>query len=118
MPEPYHLGEHVIASSSKLIAIDKLLADILPTGDRVLIFSVRPSQLVLVMSVPDICLPSNGLGVKLHSSFLCYSLFYFHRMLDMLEDFLAFRSIPYARLDGSTNRPRRTLDIKLVSQSS
>ena len=33
----------------------------------------------------------------------------------MLEDFLAFCSIPYARLDGSTNRPRRTLDIKLVS---
>jgi SNF2 family DNA or RNA helicase len=38
-------------------------------------------------------------------------------MLDMLEDFLAFRSIPYARLDGSTNRPRRTLDIKLVSMT-
>jgi hypothetical protein len=41
MPESYDLGEHIIASSSKLIAIDKLLADILPTGERVLIFSVR-----------------------------------------------------------------------------
>lgn len=41
MPEPYNLGEHIIASSSKIIAIDKLLADILPTGDRAIIFSVR-----------------------------------------------------------------------------
>lgn len=41
MPEPYSLGEHIIASSSKLVAIDKLLGDILPTGERVLIFSVR-----------------------------------------------------------------------------
>lgn len=39
-------------------------------------------------------------------------------MLDMLEDFLAYRSIPYARLDGGTTRPRRTLDIKLVSAGS
>ncbi|KAF4588526.1 hypothetical protein EYR40_010078 [Pleurotus pulmonarius] len=67
-PEPYYLGEHLIASSSKLMVIDKLLADILPKGDRVLIFS----------------------------------------------DFMAFRKIPYARLDGSTARPRRTLDIRLV----
>ena len=37
-----------------------------------------------------------------------------YRMLDMLEDFLEHRTIPYARLDGSTHRPRRTLDIKLV----
>ena len=35
-------------------------------------------------------------------------------MLDLLEDFLALRSITYARLDGSTPRPRRTLDIRLV----
>ncbi|KAF7979908.1 hypothetical protein HWV62_40304 [Athelia sp. TMB] len=80
MPEPYNLGEHIIASSSKMIAIDKLLADILPTGDRVLIFSQWTS------------------------------------MLDMLEDFLAYRNIPYARLDGGTTRPRRTLDIKLFQQ--
>ena len=39
-------------------------------------------------------------------------------MLDMLEDFLALRSIPYARLDGGTARPRRTLNIKLVSHYS
>jgi len=36
-------------------------------------------------------------------------------MLDLLEDFMELRKIPYARLDGSTNRPRRNLDIRLVS---
>ena len=36
-------------------------------------------------------------------------------MLDILEDFMVLRSIRFARLDGSTRRPRRTLDIKLVS---
>jgi hypothetical protein len=37
---PYTIGEHVVASSSKLILLDKLLADLLPKGERVLIFSV------------------------------------------------------------------------------
>lgn len=37
-----------------------------------------------------------------------------HSMLDLLEDFMELRGIPYARLDGGTTRPRRTLDIKLV----
>ena len=40
-PEPYSIGEHIVAASSKLVVIDKLLADILPRGERVLIFSVR-----------------------------------------------------------------------------
>lgn len=35
-------------------------------------------------------------------------------MLDLLEDFMELRNIPYARLDGNTTRPRRTLDMKLV----
>jgi SWI/SNF-related matrix-associated actin-dependent regulator of chromatin subfamily A member 5 len=38
----------------------------------------------------------------------------FARMLDLLEDFMALRKIPYARLDGSTARARRNLDIRLV----
>lgn len=38
----------------------------------------------------------------------------FHRMLDVLEDMMHLRDIKYARLDGSTLRPRRALDIKLV----
>jgi SWI/SNF-related matrix-associated actin-dependent regulator of chromatin subfamily A member 5 len=41
-PSPYIIGEHVVASSSKLIVIDKVLADTLPKGERVLIFSVSP----------------------------------------------------------------------------
>ena len=43
-PEPYSLGEHIVAASSKLVVIDKLLADILPKGERVLIFSVRTAS--------------------------------------------------------------------------
>ncbi len=39
-PEPYYIGEHLVASSSKLVAIDKLLTDLLPKGEQVLIFSV------------------------------------------------------------------------------
>ena len=40
-PSPYTIGEHLVASSSKFIVIDKILSDILPKGERVLIFSVR-----------------------------------------------------------------------------
>ena len=40
-PMPYSLDEHIVSSSSKLIVVDKLLKDILPKGERVLIFSVR-----------------------------------------------------------------------------
>ncbi|KAG5642277.1 hypothetical protein DXG03_003054 [Asterophora parasitica] len=81
-PEPYEIGEHVVTSSSKLIAIDKILADILPKGERVLIFSQWTG------------------------------------MLDLLEDFMNLRSIPYARLDGSTPRPRRALNIRLFQQEA
>ncbi|KZT67879.1 hypothetical protein DAEQUDRAFT_766836 [Daedalea quercina L-15889] len=79
-PEPYAIGEHLVASSSKLVVLDKLLADILPKGERVLLFTQWTN------------------------------------MLDLLEDFMALRGIPYARLDGSTTRARRALDIKLFQQ--
>ncbi|KDQ15288.1 hypothetical protein BOTBODRAFT_187400 [Botryobasidium botryosum FD-172 SS1] len=79
-PANYLIGEHVVAASSKMVAIDKILADVLPKGERVLIFSQWTG------------------------------------MLNLLEDFMALRHIPYARLDGSTMRPRRTLDIKLFQQ--
>ena len=36
-------------------------------------------------------------------------------MLDLLEDFMTLRNISYVRLDGSKNRPRRNLDIRLAS---
>ncbi|KAH8093223.1 P-loop containing nucleoside triphosphate hydrolase protein [Cristinia sonorae] len=79
-PTPFVLGEHIVASSAKLTLVDKLLADLLPKGDRVLIFSQWTG------------------------------------MLDLLEDFMNLRGIPYARLDGSTSRPRRTLDIRLFQR--
>ncbi|KAG6906148.1 hypothetical protein DXG01_015678 [Tephrocybe rancida] len=78
--EPYGIAEHIVTASSKLIAIDKLLADLLPKGECVLIFSQ------------------------------------WTRMLDILEDFMVLRSIPYAHLNGSTPQPRRYLDIKLFQQ--
>jgi len=43
-PSPFIIGEHIVAGSSKLIAIDKILADTLPKGERVLIFSVRQTS--------------------------------------------------------------------------
>ncbi|KAK2463894.1 hypothetical protein APHAL10511_004066 [Amanita phalloides] len=98
-PEPYTIGEHLVAASSKIIAIDKLLADILPKGERVLIFSQW-----------------TGWVARLSSE--SYSLNERPRMLDYLEDFLALREIKYARLDGSTYRPRRTLDIKLFQMET
>ncbi|KAF9067977.1 SNF2 family N-terminal domain-containing protein [Rhodocollybia butyracea] len=81
-PDPYYIGEHIVASSSKLIVIDKILADLLPKGEKVLIFS-------------------QWIG-----------------MLDVLEDMMHLRGIKYARLDGSTPRPRRTLDIKLFQHEN
>ncbi|KAG6849128.1 hypothetical protein H0H93_011075 [Arthromyces matolae] len=79
-PEPYRIEESIVSASSKVMAIDKLLAELLPTGERVLIFSQWTG------------------------------------MLDILEDFMVLRRIPFARLDGSTRRPRRSLDIKLFQQ--
>lgn len=47
-PEPYGIGEHLVVSSSKLMLLDKLLADILPKGERVLIFSQWTNMLDLI----------------------------------------------------------------------
>ena len=49
-PEPFMNGKHLVAASSKLMVIDKLLADILPKSERVLIFTVRNN---LLLSVPS-----------------------------------------------------------------
>ena len=115
-PTPYTIGEHVVASSSKLIVIDKILGDILPKGERVLIFSVCPSPLVFFLAyslssiaMDKVCVTSNC------SSWLLTGV---PSMLDLLEDFMELRRIPYARLDGSTSRPRRNLDIRLVSATT
>ena len=37
--EPFEVAEHIVAASSKLVLLDKLLAEILPKGEKVLIFS-------------------------------------------------------------------------------
>ncbi|KAJ7045038.1 P-loop containing nucleoside triphosphate hydrolase protein [Mycena alexandri] len=76
-PEAYEIGEHVVAASSKLLAIDKILADVLPKGERVLIFSQWTD------------------------------------MLDLLEDHMVLRDIPYVRLDGSVSRARREMVIRM-----
>ena len=39
-------------------------------------------------------------------------------MLDVCEDYMSLRGYKYARLDGSTTRPRRALDIKLFNQAN
>jgi len=39
--EPEEIGEHLVLASSKFAFIDKLLKEVLPRGERVLIFSVR-----------------------------------------------------------------------------
>ncbi|KAI8607849.1 P-loop containing nucleoside triphosphate hydrolase protein, partial [Chytriomyces sp. MP71] len=40
----------------------------------------------------------------------------FTKMLDIMEDFMRFRGIAYARLDGRTSRARRNLDIRLFQR--
>jgi SNF2 family DNA or RNA helicase len=37
-------------------------------------------------------------------------------MLDLLETFLSSRDLPFLRLDGSTGRARRNLNIKLFQK--
>lgn len=37
--EPFEVAEHLVAASSKLVLLDKLLGDIIPKGEKVLIFS-------------------------------------------------------------------------------
>lgn len=64
-PEPFGITEDIVSASSKLTAIDKLLADILPKGERVLIFSVK-SIFLLLLQHTEQNFTSNGLG-KLRS---------------------------------------------------
>ncbi|KAH8827856.1 P-loop containing nucleoside triphosphate hydrolase protein [Flagelloscypha sp. PMI_526] len=79
-PDPWSIGEHIVAGSSKLVFIDKLTKELLPKGEKILIFSQ------------------------------------WTEMLNNVEDLLFMRGIRYARLDGSTSRPRRGLDIRLFQQ--
>jgi SNF2 family DNA or RNA helicase len=69
-------GEALVASSGKLVVLDKLLTKLKAQGHRVLLFSL------------------------------------FTRVLDLLEDYFSWKGMRYLRLDGSTNRVRRGVDIR------
>ncbi|GAA6009228.1 hypothetical protein JCM11491_004237 [Sporobolomyces phaffii] len=43
--EPFEVAEHIVVASSKLVLLDKLLATIVPRGEKVLIFSGFTSML-------------------------------------------------------------------------
>jgi SWI/SNF-related matrix-associated actin-dependent regulator of chromatin subfamily A member 5 len=49
-----------VAASSKLIIVDKILADILPKGERVIIFSVSGSSILAFCWVADVSLAMDG----------------------------------------------------------
>jgi hypothetical protein len=63
-PEPYSIGEHIVASSSKLVAIDKILGDILPKGERVLIFSVSGDRKLSAMTCLSDAMTSVSNGLR------------------------------------------------------
>ena len=93
--------------------IDKILGDVLPKGERVLIFSVCASSPTVLLADSPSYEAMDEVRVLLRS---CPQLLTAAAsMLDLLEDFMTLRKISYARLDGSKNRPRRNLDIRLVS---
>lgn len=87
-PNPYYLGDHVTKASGKFIVLEKLVNElVLKQGKRILIFSG-------LMEVLNCC-----------------------------EDLLALKgantsggSFKYLRLDGSTERARRNLAIRLFNQ--
>ncbi|EMD70017.1 hypothetical protein COCSADRAFT_216202 [Bipolaris sorokiniana ND90Pr] len=85
-PDPYYLGDHVIRASGKFILLEKLLKHTI----------FEQGKKVLVFSG-------------------------FARTLDCCEDLLSLVSnhgekFKYLRLDGSTARARRNLDIRLFNQ--
>lgn len=51
-----YLGEHLVAASSKIAMIDKLLVDILGKGERALVFSVSSATL-MARSIGGLQLP-------------------------------------------------------------
>lgn len=91
-PEPYEAGDHLVLGSGKLVLLDKLLPKLFKEGHRVLLFSGFTSYQPLRQRLI--------------------------RMLDICEDYFMYRGWKYARLDGSTTRPRRALDIRLFNQKN
>lgn len=86
-PDPYYIGEHIINASGKFILLDKILKE----------FVVEKKKKILIFSG-------------------------FTRMLDCVEDLLNLRGgngddFKYVRLEGSTSRARRNLNIRLFNQA-
>ena len=86
-PDPYYLGEHVINAGGKFIVLDKMIEQLV----------VKQKRKIIIFSG-------------------------FTGMLDLCEDLLAMRAIrasepvKYLRLDGSSSRARRNLNIRIFNQ--
>ncbi|KAL8782656.1 MAG: hypothetical protein Q9213_005195 [Squamulea squamosa] len=85
-PNPYYIGEHIMHASGKLIVLDKIIKELV----------IKQRKKILIFSG-------------------------FTRMLDVCEDFLRLRGgsgehFKYLRLEGSTCRARRNLNIRLFNQ--
>lgn len=84
-PDPYVMGDHLIRASGKFIVLDKLIDELM----------IRRKEKVLFFSG-------------------------FTRLLDLCEELLMLKSnddelFKYVRLDGSTARARRNLNIRLFN---
>ncbi|RPB27230.1 hypothetical protein L211DRAFT_780290, partial [Terfezia boudieri ATCC MYA-4762] len=84
-PEPYFSGMHVMLASSKFIILDRLIDEL----------CIKQGRKVLIFSG-------------------------FTKMLDVVEEFLALKGgdgekFHYSRLDGTTCRARRSLEIRLFN---
>lgn len=85
LPEPYHVGQHLIRASGKFILLEKLLKNsIFHQGRKVLIFSSFTQTL-------DCC----------------------EDLLTMISNF--GQDFKFLRLDGGTTRARRNLQIRLFN---
>ncbi|KAL8928909.1 MAG: hypothetical protein Q9172_000747 [Xanthocarpia lactea] len=85
-PSPYYLGEHIINASGKFIVLDKIVKELV----------IEQKRKILIFSG-------------------------FTKMLDCVEDFLNLRGgsgehFKYLRLEGSTSRARRNLNIRLFNE--
>ncbi|KAL8731624.1 MAG: hypothetical protein Q9166_003312 [cf. Caloplaca sp. 2 TL-2023] len=87
-PNPYYVGEHIMHASGKFIILDKIIKELV----------IKQRKKILIFSG-------------------------FTRMLDCCEDFLNLRGgngehFKYVRLEGSTSRARRNLNIRMFNQTA
>ncbi len=116
-------GEDIVDGSGKMQVLDRMLAKLKQRGHRVVLFSQvcgvgrhrRISVAFFRILVP--CLTrhcAEALCKHLtRPPVLCSLPLQFNIMLDIIEDYLIFRGYKYRRLDGSTNRIQRMIDIEV-----